>query len=492
MEGIKNQITSPAIFKFSHSYPISVELQTDFSKNDLLSINSTVFIKDVWPSSNQIKVSARAIFNLLYKEDNNINHYESGADLSYDITNEKIASDNVIDIRIKISDAEMRKTQSGQNELTATVITTVYLCQNQTFSFVENIEDAVVKKHNQEVLEFISSSSTSFSVDGEKDFPYFIEKVLCHQSDLKITSKTALLGEVVVEGEITTQFLICKNSGEKTFQTMVAPFRYEIERSDSTPLSKILVFGDVANALFKISSQEGENGSVVTGEYLVNLRVSLFNSEQKNFAVDGFSTKYELEFDCDNFSYLTTLENTSYNHKVFGEGDVAFEEAQNVVSVISCNATLSDYEKIDSAIEISGILSCEILCTGAENEILIKVVRLPFTCSFKCDKEPVYINVYTKNPVVRNLDGKCIMECELTFDASLESRNSQTFITEVNAVKERDEGVSAISVVFINKGDDLWAVCKKAVCEESILLANNPDLTFPATSDKAVVVYHKL
>ena len=51
---------------------------------------------------------------------------------------------------------------------------------------------------------------------------------------------------------------------------------------------------------------------------------------------------------------------------------------------------------------------------------------------------------------------------------------------------------SAISVVFINKGDDLWSICKKACAPEQVILADNPNLTFPVNEDKAVVVYRKI
>jgi hypothetical protein len=71
---------------------------------------------------------------------------------------------------------------------------------------------------------------------------------------------------------------------------------------------------------------------------------------------------------------------------------------------------------------------------------------------------------------------------------------SESQTVAVNAIvgEEREQRNSAFSVVFIDKGDDLWTVCKKALSSEQAILADNPDMTFPVGEARAVVVYKKL
>jgi len=119
-------------------------------------------------------------------------------------------------------------------------------------------------------------------------------------------------------------------------------------------------------------------------------------------------------------------------------------------------------------------------------------VQAPFFVTVESDQAPVFANAQIHGAVARNLEGKCLLEFEIIL--TLTSAKQEEVVLTVNAIEgeERDQKSSAISVVFINQGDDLWAVCKKALASEQVILADNPDVTFPAKADKAVVVYRKL
>ena len=84
------------------------------------------------------------------------------------------------------------------------------------------------------------------------------------------------------------------------------------------------------------------------------------------------------------------------------------------------------------------------------------------------------------------------MECELYFFGAFAKYSQANFICDMQIGEEKNQDTSAISVVFINKGEDLWSVCKKACATEKVVLADNPDITFPASEDKAIVVYRKI
>jgi hypothetical protein len=133
-----------------------------------------------------------------------------------------------------------------------------------------------------------------------------------------------------------------------------------------------------------------------------------------------------------------------------------------------------------------------VIVKNEAGELYGERVLAPIVITADCRYNPIYVNAQAQAVVARNLDGKCLLEFELVFTLTY-AQNESRIIT-VNAIvgEEREQKSAAFSVVFIDKGDDLWTVCKKALASEQVILADNPDVTFPAKADKAVVVYRKL
>ena len=491
MESIKQKLFRPSVFKITHNYPISLPISAEFSKADILAVNGTCYIQQANINQDQLKISAKVIFNILYKDDGAISNYESSADLSYDITDEKIVNASLLNILQRTTDVEV-KGERGELEITANVLSSAYFVYSSSFEFIEEIEDAVTKRDKIDCMQYALSSSAVMDIEGEKDFNFFIDRVLCHNSQVKVLNATAGTGEVTVEGEICTEFLLLTPSGERVSETLYTPFRYDVdvEGADLTQTAK--AFASVSKATFKITSLEGEKGSSVVGEYSVLLNLALFNQSAVNRLIDGFSLTNEVHFDTNSEQYLTNINNFSAKHKCFGEGDVAFEKEHKIISSLFLESEISDYTVSGGKVDITGFVSCQVVLQTQEGELVAKRARLPFGCTFDCDGEPLYLTCLASGLTVRNLDEKCIMECELYFFGAFAKYSQANFICDMQIGEEKNQDTSAISVVFINKGEDLWSVCKKACATEKVVLADNPDITFPASEDKAIVVYRKI
>ena len=493
MESIKKQINRPLVKKITNDYPVSVEISADFSIDNLLAVNGTVFIKQYKLENGRLNISAQTIFTAIYKENSSLLSYESGADLSYQIENANLLDGQIADIFATLKDIKLAKTDAGANEITANLVTTVFYYTLEKSALVEDIEDCVVKCDGFSPVQLDKTIFGSFmDAEGERQFSFFIEKVLCHKDQVKVNSVTTALNEVIAEGEIYSEFVLLTKSGERIAESLITPFRFEIECENSTSNHKAVVFAQLSNALFKITAQEGSDDSLVVANYTVEFKVSLFSREKVAFVTDAFSITNELEFERANQEYLTDIQPFTLSYKAFGEGDCAFDKGEKVLSSPFCNLEITDYDSTQTRVDISGLLTCQTITQNEKGELSSKTINLPFNCKFECDGQVVALKGYSRKHIVRNLDGKCLIECETIFVAVCVKSNKTTTISEVVFGEEKEVRSSAISVVFINKGDDLWSVCKKACAPEQVILADNPNLTFPVNEDKAVVVYRKI
>lgn len=490
MESVLNSIKQPKRLKIIQAYPVSVALGIDFSVDDLLTARAQCFVKNIACGSGAVKVSGITLFNVLYKEEGELAHYESGADFSFNIENDKIDSFCLSDICAKISAPEIIKGENGI-ELTAQITVEGCLILPQETTYLSEIEGAITKTEQFYTLSFAGLRMATVEFEGEKTVGGLVDKVICLGDSAQIYNTRAGDGEVTVEGEIYSDLLIITTAGEKICERVITPFKYELDCVESLPSSVVTVNAKISERSFKVVANEEDANTLVSGEYKVHFYLCVCQQTAVNCVIDGFSATNELFLEGGEATFLKQFENRNYKYKCFGEGDARFDSQEKVLATLFPFVEIADYFVEKGELKISGLVNCVALTKG-ENGLQSKAVQTPFSAVFDCDGEPLHLQAFAKNTLCRNLDGKCLTESEIEFTL-LTQNLTQTKVT-VNFTEgaERTQKQSAISVTFINKGDDLWAVCKKALASEQVILADNPGITFPAKEDRAVVVYRKL
>ena len=492
MENIFKQINCPSIIKVTHSYPISFAIALEQSVNDVLGVGAVACINKVEALSGTAKVKGVALFNILYKEEGKLLSYESSTDIAFEISDSRISSNSLVDLSVCVKNAQVIKGERGL-ELTAEIFAEGYFNNVQTINVLQDIEGAIVKKEEISPLSFVKCFNANAQIEGEKQLPYFIERVACHSESARVLNVTTALDTIVVEGEILSEVLLLKQNGERAIEKISTPFGYEVDCEGVSPKQQGVANVSVARANFKIASDEAGNNATITADYSLLISGVLTEQTPVNRVIDGFSVTNELSFDCENIEFAHKLEQTAIKHKYFGEGDLSLGAKDVILATVFCSVEeLAVKKESADKIEISGVVSCLTLVQNEAGELRGEKVLAPVFVSVDCKYNPIYLKAQPQGIVARNLDGKCLLELELVFTLTYMQSESQTVAVNAVVGDEREQRNSAFSVVFIDKGDDLWSVCKKALSSEQAILADNPDITFPAKTEKAVVVYRKL
>ena len=317
--------------------------------------------------------------------------------------------------------------------------------------------------------------------------------MLCHSDSVRVLQTESGIGEIIVDGEILSEFSLLTVAGEVVNTSMLTAFRYEIECDGVSVDNLSFANACMQNANFKISFLNDENSSKVTGEYQIVFNAVVLSENTVSCVIDGFSTTHELLLSYENLIFDNAFSFSSYKHKCFGEGICELEKGERVICALSGRVDIlqaTKQEKLANT-KIEGIVNLSLLTQLGESK-KIKSAKIAFDFNLDSDLQLSDLSATVKNIVVRSLEQKCIIDCEVVFSALFKNSESSNMACHAEEGEARTVTQSAISVLFISKGDDLWTVCKKALASEKNILADNPDITFPATSDKAIVVYKRL
>lgn len=490
-ESVNKIVNQPTFFKVNHTYPMQLTASLDCENLNILSCTVKAFKKSCEYQNQKLKINARAIFNVIHQNpQNEVGVYESGADFSFDIENPKITADNLFDLKLFSDEVSFSKSSEGALNLTAVIVCDCVFYEKSPLSFLCDIPSAIVKSAPISALNCLSSCNLGGEIQGESLFNYQIEKVLCHDSQLLISSTTVGMGEVLVDGEIITQLLILQKSGQIVSEKIQTEIHYQIECDCASPQDLAISCANFTSVNLKIEGDENGEGDKIVALYELNFNALVFEQTPVNCVIDGFSVTNELFCSTESINYLTKINQTTFTHKCFGEGAGSSLQGE-IVGVINCFVNVTEMQTVGSDLNLGGVISCAVL-TKNQNQLQENQVSLPFSAQVQEQGGCERVIACAQKVVARNLDGKCLMECELAFSLFGAKSEQINGVCAYEIGEERLVSSSAISVLFIQKGDDLWTVCKKALASEQNVLADNPNVTFPATSDSTIVVYKKI
>ena len=493
MESIIKTISTPTFFTVNNSYPIQTDISLDVEPNEIIGVTATALHQSVECSKGSVKVGVRVLFTVLYGSDK-VLVYESGVDYNFEQRDEKIEPNSLYKQNCICDDAKILVNDDGSLTVSTVIEFSATFCVTNQLSFLQDVDGAEVKTEQKKVVSMQKClQPVTATFDGEKQLNFEIERVLCHSDSVRVLQTESGIGEIIVDGEILSEFSLLTVAGEVVNTSMLTAFRYEIECDGVSVDNLSFANACMQNANFKISFLNDENSSKVTGEYQIVFNAVVLSENTVSCVIDGFSTTHELLLSYENLIFDNAFSFSSYKHKCFGEGICELEKGERVICALSGRVDIlqaTKQEKLANT-KIEGIVNLSLLTQLGESK-KIKSAKVAFDFNLDSDLQLSDLSATVKNIVVRSLEQKCIIDCEVVFSALFKNSESSNMACHAEEGEARTVTQSAISVLFISKGDDLWTVCKKALASEKNILADNPDITFPATSDKAIVVYKRL
>lgn len=474
-------------FKVYASNPISYGFNPA-SEGTILNVNAHVHTRSVKTTNGECKVTAQALFTVISENDDGLYEEENLVTFDIDFKNERIADDSPVSLFYSVSDVKF--VLNGDEYLISAIIDSeadFLTFDRQTFP--DDFEGTIVKNQQIEGLCLLSAFSEISDFDGEKETSFEIKNMLCHEEFVRIGSVGTGIDRVYVSGEIISEFLVVSRRGEPIKETMTVPFRFESQCSDCLPENKVIAFAEPVNAAYRVENDERK--STVSGTFSVNFTFNVFKNCNYSVVSDCFSQKNELTLGRSDVEFTRNVGTRELKYKCFGEA--ASDKGDDYVTAVTSTAvTAFDYNADNGKLNLSGVVKADLLVRNKEGGLRKAQAELPFACEFDYDGTPVSAGCFAAKFTAKDLDGKCVAECELIFATVYYENKKYTAVISAEEGEPKKPDDCAVRIVFVEKGDDCWAVCKKAGVAENDLLKQNPDLVFPAENDSGIVIYRKL
>jgi len=485
----KRQIERTEHFSASASNPISYGYAAT-EEVEIVAVRATVHTQNVKCADGECRVSAQALFTVVVKTPDGFSQDENTVVFDVVFKNAGITDAEPFEIRYAVND--IRYTFEGSEYLISAIIDSeADFLKVANSEIADNIEGAIVKTVDCEYQSRVAFVKASGDFDGEKDCSYEIEKMLYHEECVSVTSVNAGINEVHASGEIISEFLLLTKRGDIVREAVSVPYKFEAECSDCLPEDAAFACACVSAASYRVENDSESRHSILTGIYTVDFTFNVFRKVTFNAVVDGFSQTEELSLYRDDVVYTSGAGTRELKYKCFGEASSNKGE-DYVIGVIGGTVYAFDYRKEGDDLTLSGLVKADILVRGKDGVISRANAELPFECSFVYDGKPVAVTPSATKYVAKELDGKCVLECELIFKTQYVCERTLTVVTKAEPGEAKKSENCAVEIIFVEKGDDAWSVCKKAGVSENELLKQNPELTFPAEKDSGIVIYRKL
>ena len=474
--------------RLSASNPISYSFNTE-TEGKIMCVRATAHTQSQSTVAGECKVTASALFTAIFQNDDGFFQNENTVTFDIVFKDERITENSLLSVNYTVND--IRYEQNGDEYVISAIIDSeadfLIIAEHD---YAENIDGAIVKTQDMDGVCRLTRFTASGDFDGEKECAFEIAAMLYHEEHVRVTSSGAGADQTYVGGEIVSEFLLVTKRGELVRESLVGPFRFEGDCPDCPPDAFVTVFAEVTSASYRVENSD-EKRSVLSGIFTVDFTFNVFKRVCYHTIADAFSESEELYLVRDDVSFTQSAGTKELKYKCFGEA-TSDKGDDYVLGVIGSGVYPFDYKKDGNALVLSGVIKADIAVRNKEGNIRKASAEMPFECSFDYDGEPMSVTCSVMKYVAKDLDGKCVVECELLFLTQFTSKKSLTVISEAEPGETKKPDNCAVRIVFVEKGDDAWSVCKKAGVSEERLLRQNPDLVFPAEKDTGIIIYRKL
>ena len=477
--------------RLSNSQSIKTQTQLVLSDGEkLIDTQVNLYVSSCEKGDGEAKINVSAIFTVLYKTENGIENYESGTNFAFEFKHENLTPKTALIPEFTVNSISA---ESGDEGVTVRSTVACEVC----FHYAEDSqilsEDslAICKTQLFEMEKCVGDCSQSFDVEGEKILPYALKKVLCHSHVAELKEIQCGVSEVIVEGDVVSDLVILTQSQAVVNERAVTPFRLELECDCAQPENQAVGFAFLQSAGLKIIGEEDSGKTVISTEFSINICAEVRENAQITYIEDAFFAQNQTVLQSDRVAFDSQTRQTTAKHKFFGEAMLDLQEGESVRGVLSSDFYALDFVKEGDKVNLSLVIRAKLLLLGAGDENLCKTAELPVSISVGTQAKLLSASVCKKSVNAKHSDGKCFLEGELSVTLLVCDEQSVTALTKLEQGEPKPADDSAIRIIFIQSGDSGWSACKKAETDEATLLQQNPDLTFPAEKDCAVVVYRQ-
>lgn len=387
-------------------------------------------------------------------------------------------------------------TETNANTATITILSqitvTAYVSDNVTY--LSGVEGAYALTENLEALTVADVVNLPLTVEGEFDAEHNVSTVLLAEStaclsDYDYNNDDGILS---VSGRAVVR-LTYLSDGEIVTESADFPFQKEVDAGVILPQTDLYVRPQVRSVKVRLNIAENQPDVALSVEVGVNLRVETTKTEVVAAVVDAYGS--DCDFDFERKQVQTTLPcgtNSTIERQTI---TVDWQNKGKPVSLVNPCVSAIECDSACGSATVKGVVSATVLCVG-EQGMTGEPVELPFLFKIPVDYLTEKCSVYaaaTLCDLSFVFDGA---QTEFTEDLKVDllSRKDVTYSLIVQATEKTFDkrSLPAMEVCLAKKGETLWQLAKNLHMSEDEVVAANPEVTSPLTSDARIVVYNKL
>lgn len=402
-------------------------------------------------------------------------------------------------IRVRVKDYKVDKVANGNVTITYTLEQMGFVVTNQEVkSITSNDEDVSVKKEDMKVVHLIGDRCSSICADIPLTTREPIKKLLLCECQASVKDVEPGLNYVAVSGEIVSRVLYLTENDKFESAYVFENFREEIEIEGTSRESTAEAFAFVKYSDVKAVVDNDEKGARAQISVPVDICALVYNEVDIEVVADLYSTKNEIGVTTESFSMTKNLPSEVVEGKI--EGNLVIEDDKPRVDKILFNGgnsveILNTYQE-DDFVKVEGIARTTVVYLNDEESSLNAVeIEIPFVLSDRTNL-PENAEV-TTTAVITDVDVVVKKGRELFYDAKVKATITMSddevsaVISEATLSDEIPERDYAMEIVFGKEGQTLWDIAKYKKVKESLVATQNPDVEFPLTEDKEIILFYQ-
>ena len=480
------QITSGVLVNSNNKVECRIPL-TEEELKGVIKVNAVTYLLSNEVVSGEVRYSGRAIFTIVYKNEEGIKKYESGVEYSYKFPCESARENTAIQGEVFIENTAITEL-NGIVTASGVIVYKGELTYKKQIEYFEKDKNLFVKNKEYDYIVELNCFSKESKIEEEFEESELISSVLLHSEKVSVSDCQCGIGSVIMGGDVEVNMVVLPiGKSLPVTITKKIPYRIEVEVDGITPANIASCCVCVKGASLKVFVDENKNKSSVSIE--VNLSVLGKTYETVNFypCEDLYSQTREIYIEKEK----VTL-NKFYGYKCVDfkvDSEISINEDKNTRLI----CLLSDkIEEISvNGLDLTGAVSFDILKSGEEIATESVIVPISYTLplvgnsvsSLTATVTDITINEVASKWIISFKVSLCYMDLA-SFDVFV--------ITKVTEGEDKPVNDSAISVYIPKPNDSLWDISKELGVSEEEILKINKDLTFPLSGEERIVIYREM
>lgn len=481
-------------------FNVSCNINVEEDITSIFSVSSNVFVNAKEVLAGSVEYSGVVETCVVYM---NTNGEVGSVHTSCPFTSKFVDADIKLDAKavifVKILGYNLDEVTEKTINVTYNLKQTGYTLINQEIeSVTTNDEEILLKEENIKVVHFLGDNCQNFESQGVLNTREPIKKLLLCETQANIKEVEPNINFVTVTGDVVSRVLYLTESDHFESAYVFDTFKHEIEFDGMTSENQVDANVFVKFDEVKAVVDNQENAAKI--EITAPIEICLMGYEETEVKVvsDLYSITSNVLIATESFDMTTNLPLDIFEGKI--DGTLEIDEDKPRVDKIMFTAgnfiNITNTYIDDGILTVEGIAKTNVVYLNDETTTLQSVeLEVPFVLNEKVDYlENERIQVFA---LLTDVDVAVKKGRELFYDAKVKilvKGDKDVFsavISNVNIEEDLPEKDYAMEIVFAKEGQTSWDIAKDNRVSEEMLLKQNPEVVFPLTEDKELILFYQ-